>query len=382
MNNLIYFNYTNPLHRTAFGSINTVSEFYKKDVPRETVKSILSHNKVYTLKRRERKVKHYVPIYAYTARELLQIDLIEVRYMSRYNGGVHYLMMIYDTATKFAWCIPLKNKKGETVSRELDNFLKDLEKPVKRVLLDRGTEFTGNLSQKIFNKYNIKVTHPSPGKHASGVERLNQTFQNILYKFLSNRKKVRYIDHLQDLMAIYNSRRHRIIKMSPEEAELNENANSLATTLFEYYSKNILRGKKKQKSSKLFVNDLVHVKLDRKTFTRGYQDHYSKELYKIHSIDISKHIPLYSLKSVQSGDDNDENVLPTKYYEEDLLKVDGTLDFNTLIKIPPYTILKERDNSANGVDCFITWKNLPSYYNQWVTKELLLSKEILNESEM
>lgn len=376
MDHIIYFNYTNPLHPTAFGSINTVAKFYKPNVPLERVKAVLLQNTVYTSKRREKKVKHHVPIYAYYKFELIQIDLLEVRFLARSNSGIHYIFMAYDTASKYGWCIPLKNKKMITVSKALDDFFSSLNAPVRRVLLDRGSEFSGILSRNVFEKHGVVLTWTLPSKHAYGVERLNQSFQHLLYKFLSSRKNNRFIDHLQDLMDTYNSRTHRIIQMQPRQALLKKNAHILAKTLFEYYGKNVLRGKKKQKKSKLFVDDLVHLKLERKTFTRGYNDHYSKAVYKIVSIDISKHIPLYTLKSTEEGENN---ILPIKYYEENLLKVGQKLDDKNLNKIPAYDILEERTNKSKKTDYLIKWRNISDEYIQWVPKDLLLSKEVLTE---
>ena len=379
MDNIVYFNYTNPLHSTAYGSINTVSKFYKPDVSLERVKSILSHHKVYTLKRLGKRVKNHVPIYAYFKRDLLQLDLIDVAYMSHFNKGVHFLLNVYDTASKYVWIFPLKKKTGKIVSEQLDIFFTNLNPPAKRILLDRGTEFTNSLSMNVFLKHNIKITHPKKGKHAFGVERSNRQIQALIYKGLLSTGKKRYIDDLDYLVDLYNSRHHRIIKMSPKEAEKDQNSNLLALTLLKYYGKNALKGRKQHKKSKLFVNDFVRVKLERKTFTRGYQDHYSKTLYQINAIDISKHIPLYILSSIEDKNE----LLPRKYYEEELLKVDGTIDKSLLKKIPPYSILQERKNKNGKTEVLIQWndENISNKYNTWVYKDYLLTKNILKDEE-
>lgn len=165
MDNIVFFNYTNPLHPTAFGSIKKVAKFYRPDVSLARVKAILLQNKVYTTKRREKKIKHYVPIYAYYRRELLQLDLIETRILSKSNSGVNYLLMIYDSASKYSWVIALKNKSMLLVSQKLDEFFTSLDQPVRRCLTDSGAEFRGSLSQKVFQKHGIKLSHPTPGKH-------------------------------------------------------------------------------------------------------------------------------------------------------------------------------------------------------------------------
>lgn len=364
MDNIVYYNYTNPLHETAFSSIKTVARFYRKDLSLTRIKAILRQHPVYNQKRREKKTKTFVPIYAYFRLELLQIDLCEVQYMARYNKGIRYLLMIYDTASKKSWVIPCKNKTSLIISEKLDTFLKNLDGNVKKILMDRGREFTASITQSVFKKYNIICIHPAPGRHAYGVERFNQTFQNILYKYLSSQNTKKYFHHLDNLTEIYNSRRHRVIKMSPNEAYLKENRTRLATTLFYHYGKTVLVGKKKQKKSEFFIGDSVKLKLERKTFTRGYHDHFGKEVYKIKHIDLSKFIPLYTLIS------NENKTLPTKYYEEDLQHL-GNLKLQNLKKIPKFTILQQRKNKLNEIEVLVKWDNIDQYYNTWTPKSLL-----------
>ena len=168
MENIVYFNYTNVLHVTAYAGLNTVARFYRKDLSLDQVKQILSQHESYTVKRKEKKIKNYAHIYAYFKRELIQIDLVDTSYMSRHNKGITFLLNIYDTATKYAWSFPIKRKTGQIVSETLDNFFSSLSTPVKRAFFDKGREFTCALSQEVFKKHNIKTIHPKPGKHAYG----------------------------------------------------------------------------------------------------------------------------------------------------------------------------------------------------------------------
>jgi len=378
MENIIYYNYTNPKHPTAFGSKASVAKYYREDISIDKVKSILEQHHVYSERKRKRKTKKFIPIYAYFKRELLQIDLCEVQYLKYSNSRIRYLLMIYDTATKKCWVIPCKDKKAVTISGKLDHFFETLNEPIRRLISDRGSEFKAAVTQDVFKKYNIKHDYPTSQNHCPGVERFNQTFQHILYKFLASRKNNRYIDNLQDLTDIYNNRYHRTIKMSPNQAELKENSEKLARTLFYLYGKNILHGKKIHKKSELFIQDYVRIKLPTTQFARSYQEQYSKEIYIIHAIDISKHIPFYTLISQEEGNDQ-STTLSKKFYEEDLQKVGGKnlLTNNNILKVPNYTILDEKTNSQGEKDILVHWNGYKTKYDTWTPKKLLLSKEIL-----
>ena len=43
-------------------------------------------------------------------------DLVEMQQFSKWNKGYRYLLMVLDLLSKYGWIVPLKDKKGETVT--------------------------------------------------------------------------------------------------------------------------------------------------------------------------------------------------------------------------------------------------------------------------
>ena len=43
-------------------------------------------------------------------------DLVEMQRFSKWNKGYRYLLMVLDLFSKYGWIVPLKDKKGETVT--------------------------------------------------------------------------------------------------------------------------------------------------------------------------------------------------------------------------------------------------------------------------
>ena len=41
------------------------------------------------------------------------VDLADMQSLSKYNKGIKYLLCIIDFFSKYAWVIPIKNKKRE-----------------------------------------------------------------------------------------------------------------------------------------------------------------------------------------------------------------------------------------------------------------------------
>ena len=43
------------------------------------------------------------------------VDLADMQSLSRYNKGFKYLLYVIDLFSKYAWVIPIKNKKGTSI---------------------------------------------------------------------------------------------------------------------------------------------------------------------------------------------------------------------------------------------------------------------------
>ena len=69
------------------------------------------------------------------------------------------------------------------------------------------------------------------------VECFNLTIQRLLYKMMNQKNTLKWVTLLDSAMQIYLNRTHRTIKMTPLEAEKNENATHLRKIYFEKYSK-------------------------------------------------------------------------------------------------------------------------------------------------
>ena len=68
--------------------------------------------------------------------------------LSKINKGIKYLLCAIDLFSKYAWVIPLKDKKGTSIVNAFQKIISKGRKPNK-IWVDRGSEFTINLL-KIF----------------------------------------------------------------------------------------------------------------------------------------------------------------------------------------------------------------------------------------
>ena len=79
------------------------------------------------------------------------VDLVDMQSLSKYNKGIKYLLCAIDLFSKYAWVIPIKNKKGTSIVNAFKKIIPN-RKPNK-IWVDQGSEFY-NKSFKDFLKIN------------------------------------------------------------------------------------------------------------------------------------------------------------------------------------------------------------------------------------
>ena len=70
-------------------------------------------------------------------------DLADMQLLSKYNKGIRFLLCVIDIFSKYAWVVPLKDKKGISIVKAFQIILKQLNsrKPNK-IWVDKVSEFT------------------------------------------------------------------------------------------------------------------------------------------------------------------------------------------------------------------------------------------------
>ena len=49
-------------------------------------------------------------------------DLADMQLISRYNKGIRFLLCVTDIFSKYAWVVPLKDKKGVSIAAAFQGF--------------------------------------------------------------------------------------------------------------------------------------------------------------------------------------------------------------------------------------------------------------------
>ena len=272
--------------------------------------------------------------------EIFAADLVEMQKFSKINKGYRYLLTCIDIFSKYAFVIPLKDKKGITIKNALQKIF-NKRKP-KFLWTDNGKEFYNNQVNDLLEKNNIKLYSTNNSEIKSSViERFNRTLKNIMYKKFTENNNTIFYNIIDKLVNEYNNKYHRTIKMTPVEASKKINENKI---------KQIYNFEKTNKIAKFKIGDHVRISLNKNIFEKSYETNWTEEIFVIYDIKYSN-VPYYYLKDL-----NDEKLDGT-FYEQELQKTNLTL----------YVI--EKIIKTKNDKLFVKWRGYNNSFNSWINKK-------------
>ena len=148
---------------------------------------------------------------------------------SKYNG-IKYLLCAIDLFSKYAWIIPIKDKKGVSIVNAFKKIISKERKPNK-ICVDQGSEFYNNSFKDFLKINNIEMYSTYNEGKSVVAEKFTRTLKNKIFKHIIAISKNVYFDVLEDIVDKYNNTVHGTIKMKPIDVmgdsyvEYNENPN-------------------------------------------------------------------------------------------------------------------------------------------------------------
>ena len=141
--------------------------------------------------------------------------------ISKFNKGFKFLLRVIDIYSKYAWVVPLKDKKGICIVNAFQNILYKSNRKPNKIWEDKGSEFYNRSMKSWLEKNDVRMylTH-NEGKSVVA-DRFIRTIKNKIYKHMTSISKNVYIDKLDDIVHKYNNKKHRTIKMKPTDVKDN-----------------------------------------------------------------------------------------------------------------------------------------------------------------
>ena len=154
------------------------------------------------------------------------VDLADMQLLSEYNKGIRFLLCVIDIFSKYAWVVPLKDKKGVSIVKAFQSILKQSNRKPNKIWVDKGSEFYNAYFTKWLRDNDVVMysTH-NEGKSVVA-ERFIRTLKSKIYMYMTSISKNVYIDKLDDIVDEYNNTYHTTIKMKPADVKDNTYVNT------------------------------------------------------------------------------------------------------------------------------------------------------------
>ena len=68
-------------------------------------------------------------------------DLADTQLISKFNKGFRFLLSVIDILSKYAWVIPLKDRKGISIANAFQKIIKESDRRSNKIWVDKGSEF-------------------------------------------------------------------------------------------------------------------------------------------------------------------------------------------------------------------------------------------------
>ena len=137
--------------------------------------------------------------------------------LSKFNKWFRFLLCVVDIYSRYAWVIPLKDKKGESIVTGFQKILKDSNRKPNKIWVDKRGKFYNNSFKQGLKDNDIEM-YSTKNKGKSVIpERFIRTLKTKIYKYMTSISM--YIDKLDDIVKECNNKYHASIKMKPADVK-------------------------------------------------------------------------------------------------------------------------------------------------------------------
>ena len=226
------------------------------------------------------------------------VDLADLQSLSKKNKGIKYLLCAIDLYSKYAFVVPLKDKKGISIVNAFNKIIKQSGRKPNKISVDQGSEFYNRVFKKWLSDNDIIMYSTFNEGKSVIADRFIRTLKNKLYKHITSIGKNVYYDVLDDVVNKYNNTKHNTIKMKPKDVKNN---------------KRVYIDEHNEKDSRFKVGDRARISKFKNIFAKGYTPNFSQEIFIVNKINDT--VPYtYNLKDL-----NDEEIIGS-FYDRELQK--------------------------------------------------------------
>ena len=108
------------------------------------------------------------------------IDLADTKLLSRQNKGIKYLLCVIDLFGKYAFVVPLKDKKGSSIVKGFEKIINESDRQPNKIWVDQGSEFYSNVFKNWLKNNEIEMYSTYNEGKSVVAERFIRTLKNVV----------------------------------------------------------------------------------------------------------------------------------------------------------------------------------------------------------
>ena len=123
-----------------------------------------------------------------------------MQWISKFNKRFRFLLCVTDIFTKYAWVVPLKDKKGVGIVDAFQKILDDSKRKPSKIRVDKGSKFYNSSFKKWLKDNHIEMYLIHNEGKSVVAERFIRASKTKIYKYMTLVSKNLYINKLDDIV--------------------------------------------------------------------------------------------------------------------------------------------------------------------------------------
>ena len=119
-------------------------------------------------------------------------DLADMQLIRKFNKGFRFLFLlcVISIYSKYAWVIPLKDKKGITLTIAFKKILDESNCKLNKIWVDKGNEFYNRSITSFLQTNDIEMYSANNEGKSVAAERFIRNLKNKIYKYKTSVQKM------------------------------------------------------------------------------------------------------------------------------------------------------------------------------------------------